>query len=113
MRSERLRLSDMLEAATAAHDYVSSMAAPTELHSDRKSRHAVLYNLFVLGEAAKGVDELFRSQHPEVEWRNIAGLRDILAHEYFGVDEEIIWDVAKHKLPGLITQLRGILDRGA
>jgi uncharacterized protein with HEPN domain len=101
----------MLEAAKAANDYVAPMTALAELRSDRKSRHAVLYNLFVLGEAAKGVSEPIRAQHPQLEWRSIAGLRDILAHEYFGIDEEIIWDVAKNKLPGLISQLEGILAR--
>jgi uncharacterized protein with HEPN domain len=63
----------------------------------------------VLGEAAKAVPAEVRAQHPEVEWRGMAGLRDVLAHEYFGVDDEVIWDVVKNKLPELIAQLQKVL----
>jgi uncharacterized protein with HEPN domain len=111
LRNVRLRLVDMLAAAEAANEYMAAMSTTADLGSDRKSRHAVLHNLFVLGEAAKGVPDSMRTQYPEIPWRSVAGLRDILAHEYFGIDDEIVWDVVKNKLPTLIEQLRGILPK--
>lgn len=99
----------MLAAATAAREYLSSMTDPAELRADRRSMDAVLHNLFVLGEAAKGVPPEVRDRYPSIEWRGITGLRDILAHEYFGVDEEVIWDLVKHRLPKLVEELHRAL----
>jgi uncharacterized protein with HEPN domain len=67
-------------------------------------------NLEIIGEAIKNVPEELRSQHPEVTWRRIAGLRDLLIHQYFGIDYEIIWDLVCHRLPVLEEQVRTILE---
>lgn len=69
---------------------------------------AVVRNLEVIGEAAKGVPEAVRRTRPGVPWRAIAGLRDILIHEYFGVDAEIIRDIVQTKLPVLRAQIRSM-----
>jgi uncharacterized protein with HEPN domain len=60
----------------------------------------------VLGEAAKNVPDDFRSQYPNVQWRKIAGLRDVLAHGYFGLDKTILQDVIENKIPELLDALR-------
>jgi uncharacterized protein with HEPN domain len=99
----------MLAAARAAREYAAAMTDRADLRVNQRSRHAILHDLFVLGEAAKAVPAEFRAQHPEVEWRRVAGLRDVLAHEYFGVDDEVIWDVVKNKLAELVAQLEKIL----
>jgi uncharacterized protein with HEPN domain len=100
----------MLQACAAAREYAEPLGGIAELRTDRRTRDAVLHNLFVLGEAAKAVPQDFREKHPEVDWRGIAGLRDIIGHEYFGVDDEILWDVVQTELPDLVEQLRRILD---
>jgi uncharacterized protein with HEPN domain len=100
----------MLQACVAARDYAEPLGNISELRSDRRTRDAVLHNLFVLGEAAKAVPQDIREKHPEVDWRGMAGLRDIIGHGYFGIDDEILWDVVKTELPGLAEQLRRILD---
>jgi uncharacterized protein with HEPN domain len=66
--------------------------------------------LEVIGEAIKKVPSKIRSKYPEVEWKRIAGLRDILIHEYFGIDMDIIWDIVQNKLPELEKQINQILS---
>ena len=67
-------------------------------------------SLEIIGEAAKRVSEDFRTQHPMVEWRAMAGMRDRLIHDYFGVDFELVWDVVHRRIPELRTQIVTILE---
>ena len=67
-------------------------------------------NLEVIGEAAKHLPEDARKRAPGIDWKKIAGLRDILIHEYFGIDGEIVWDVVQHKLPTLETSVTRMLS---
>ena len=80
-----------------------------ELAHDTKTLDAVVRNLEIVGEAAKNIPEAIRAQRPQVEWKRIAGLRDILIHEYFGVDTEIVWDIIKNKLPPLEKEVAELL----
>ena len=66
-------------------------------------------NLEIIGEACKHVPPEVRAEHPSVDWRRIAGLRDVVIHEYFGVDIEIVWDVVTREAPALLEQLKRIV----
>jgi uncharacterized protein with HEPN domain len=78
---------------------------------DEKTFDAVVRNLEIIGEAAKHVPAEAQARYPRVKWRSIAGLRDIVAHEYFGIDEDILWDIIEHQVPDLLTHVRQILKR--
>jgi uncharacterized protein with HEPN domain len=66
---------------------------------DKKTIKAVIRSLEVLGEASKKIPESIKARYPYVPWKRMAGMRDKLIHEYFGVDLEIVWNVVKNELP--------------
>ena len=78
--------------------------------ADERTLDAVVRNLEIIGEAAKNVPEEVRRSYPKIEWRKIAGLRDILSHTYFKVSEAILWDVVQNKVPSLAEQVKQILE---
>lgn len=70
---------------------------------------AFVRSLEIIGEAAKKVPADLRAQHPDLDWRGMAGMRDRLIHDYFGVDYELVWDVVQHRVPEVRRQLESIL----
>jgi uncharacterized protein with HEPN domain len=76
---------------------------------DERTYDAVLRNLEIIGEAVKHVPAVIRKKYPQVEWRKIAGFRDIVAHEYFGVTDEIVWDIVANKIPAFLEQVSKIM----
>ena len=73
-------------------------------------KRAFVRSIEVIGEATKNLSTEFREQHPDIEWRAMAGMRDQLIHGYFGVDYEIVWDVATEKAPKLREAVNRILE---
>ena len=65
----------------------------------------------IIGEATKKIDDEFKSIHPHIEWRKMAGTRDHLIHHYFGVDYDILWDIIENKIPELHQSIKEILDK--
>ena len=64
----------------------------------------------IIGEATKKIDDDFKSMHPHIEWRKMAGTRDHLIHHYFGIDYDILWDIIENKIPELLHSIKEILD---
>lgn len=99
-RDFEVYLQDILEAIRKINAYTAGMSR-AEFESDPKTVDAVLRNLEVVGEAAKCIPEAVREEHVEIEWRKIAGLRDILIHRYFGINMDIVWDLLQNQLVDL------------
>jgi uncharacterized protein with HEPN domain len=81
--------------------------------SDERAKRALTRSIEIIGEAAKQVAEGLRKRHPEIQWRSIAGMPDKLIRGYFGVDFDIVWDVAANRAPKLRRQLEKILAEEA
>jgi uncharacterized protein with HEPN domain len=77
---------------------------------DEALQRAFVRSLEIIGEAVKKLPQDFRDRYPSVEWKSMAGMRDKLIHDYFGVDYGIVWNVAESKLPGLAKQIEAIVD---
>lgn len=109
-RSDRLYLADILDAVNSIEDFVRDMDHNAFV-GDRKTRSAVIRELEVIGEAAGRISNELKALHPDIDWRTIKDLRNILAHEYFGIDNEIIWEIVTEKLAPLKKRVVEILPQ--
>lgn len=105
-----LFLDDMIEAAEKIERYVSKRTYDAFI-TDEVIFDAVLMNLLVIGEATKKLPDDALVAMPEVDWSGAAGLRDIIAHHYFGIDQRLIWDIVCNYVPPLLESARGLQGR--
>ena len=77
---------------------------------DRKTRAAVAWQLCIIGEAANRVDESIQRQAPEINWRKMVGMRNILIHQYDRIDYALVWSTVNNELPPLITSISHLLN---
>lgn len=80
-----------------------------ETFADETISRAIVRSLEIMGEATKRLDADFKSQHPHIEWKKIAATRDIMIHDYFGIDYDIVWSIITEKLPDLEHFLKEII----
>jgi uncharacterized protein with HEPN domain len=105
---DRQSLEDMLAAARKILRYAEDTTQET-LPATPMRLDAVLYEIVVLGEAARRLSEEIRTAHPEVPWREIIGMRSIVTHGYDQVDDDELWQVIQRDLPDLMPKLEKIL----
>ena len=103
-------LQDIIEAVTRIREYTVGMTFPVFLE-DLKTQDAVIRNLEIMGEATKQLSPELRARYDYVPWRSIAGMRDKLIHDYFGVNFDIVWEVVTQDLSQLANQLPVILKQ--
>jgi uncharacterized protein with HEPN domain len=109
VKDERTYLTHAIEAIDAITDYTAD--GQKAFFSDGKTQDAVIRNIEIIGQAVKGISDDTRALEPDVPWRQIAGMRDKLIHEYFGVDLVLVWDVVERELPILRPQLEKLRER--
>ena len=107
-RSDVDLLQDMAEAARRAADYCEGLDYEGFV-CDTKTQDAVVRNIEIIGEAVGNVSEESKRQHPELPWKNMAGMRNRLIHDYFGVNLDVVWDVISNDLPDLMKMLNNML----
>lgn len=97
-------LFDILDAARSAREFVEGFTEES-FRADRKTQSAVIRELLIVGEATKQVSAGFRAAHPNIPWRAMAGMRDVLVHNYRGTSLETVWYAVTEALPALIAAL--------
>lgn len=107
MKSDIVYLEHILDCVQAIEEFTTN--GKDAFFASRMIRDAVVRNLEVIGEASKKVSETTRQAQKHVPWREMAGLRDVLIHDYFGVDTKIVWNVVERELPRLKSMVKEIL----
>lgn len=108
-RPADLLLADILDACERIERYIADLDHD-EFCADEKTEDAVVRNLEIIGEAAGRLPRTVKSNHPEVEWNKIVGLRNRIVHAYFGIDLEIIWEILKSDLPAFRSTVETIMQ---
>lgn len=101
-------IQDIIDAMMAAGSFIEKMSYD-EFIADQKTVYASIRAIQIIGEASKKIPETVRSKYPRIPWREMAGMRDKVTHEYFGVQMKVLWNTLKDDIPPLVDEIRKIL----
>ena len=107
-RNDQELVQDIIECAHRIRSYIEQIGYD-DFQQDHKTQDAVIRNIEVIGEAAKLLSDNIKKDHPNITWKEIAGTRDKLIHDYFGINIDVVWSIAKEDLPIFIEQLENIV----
>lgn len=102
-------LEDICNSVLAIGRYIEGVDLESFL-TDGEKQDAVLRRLTVLGEAVKRLPVEYRAQHPDIPWKEMAGVRDVLVHDYDQINLHMVWEIVRHDLPPLVGRLRALLE---
>ena len=101
---------DIEEAIRRISSYTTGLTYEAFL-LDTKTQDAIVRNLEIIGEAAKGISDRLRAEYPAIPWKSMAGVRDRLIHDYFGVNFDVVWEIITNDLPKVMEPLKRLLDK--
>ena len=104
-------LKHILESIDAIEEYLEQVDEE-KFYTSREKQDLIIRRLEIIGEAAKNIPEDFRKQHDNIPWKKMAGMRDVIIHQYFGINYKIVWDTVAKTLPLLKKQIMQVLNRG-
>ncbi|MBI5427919.1 MAG: DUF86 domain-containing protein [Nitrospinae bacterium] len=107
MKDERVYLLHVLDSMVRIMDY--TRGGKKAFLGDTKTQDAVVRNLEIIGEAVKNMSSSLKSKYPDIPWKRMAGMRDKMIHDYFGVNLDIVWDVVERDIPVLKRGIEAIL----
>lgn len=107
-RDISLYLEDIIECCEKVLRFTKDMTFKDFVH-DELHFDAVLRNLEIIGEAVKHIPDSIREKYPDITWKKIAGFRDVVVHNYFGVSDEMVWDIIENMVQPLLEQAKNIL----
>ena len=110
MKDNRVYLGHIREAIQDVEQYAS--VGRDAFMTDKMRQDALLRKLEIIGEAVKNLSEKSKQRRPEIPWRQIAGMRDRLTHDYFGVDLALVWVTVEKDIPSLKTAVEQLLAEG-
>jgi len=102
-------LQDIFESLEKGEEFIQGLEFE-EFKKDEKTIFATIRALEVIGEATKRIPNSLKNRYPDVPWQEMAGIRDKLIHDYFGVNIEVVWNTVKQDLPGLLPQIKRIIE---
>lgn len=108
-RDWQFRIKDMMQACIAIQNRVNNLSF-TDFKNNETIVKAVLYDFLIIGEAAINIPAEIQSNYPEIPWRIMGNMRNVMAHEYFQVNLKIVWNTAKNNLPNLIVLLEYLIE---
>jgi uncharacterized protein with HEPN domain len=107
-RNYKVYLQDIMENMDIAENFLEGMSLE-KLTKDKKTVYAVVRSIEIIGEATKHIPDSIRKKYPEIPWKRMAGMRDKVIHEYFGVNLEVVWRTLKEEIPPIKVLIKKVL----
>ena len=108
--TDKLNLLSILDSLNKILDYSTTYSKADSFYDNQRDFDAAMMNFIIIGEMVARLSEEFTENHSHVDWYKIRGFRNIIAHNYFGIDAEEVWQIIKEHLPKLQKKIQSILD---